>query len=668
MDHEPNIGMTQQRWLTDLGYAIAFRSNGWVECLLRRGNERWLGTGGDEAEAFSNALHAALPSEVARVAFEIAVQRGLQSKAQAHVPPSPAADSTTTSTTGPVADPTVTLPTTRIDAEVTPSEAPEPVAAAPDLPSPTSATTTRSAAEAAPRTEPTTPTAEPIVILAPASAETATVEPISADAAHSELDDLEKAIQENYEEASLIEPARQRLLITQWMARARALEAAAPQDSHLSHRVYGIAQSVGKLAKVWWPGSVQALAKANSPVACKRDLDPGLAKHIRTWHDIEIAAAAGLEQLEESAQDRGLDDFGWRDAAALEPAPRDPKALLDEVRIALELRTAPRLLAPRETAHTEQLKPSLRSDYANTQIKWAEIAAKTRWLRGCPQNVEIWGAAMGRLRWLAEHDPVLGAAIRTVIDPEFQPLGDWMRHLGVDKQERRRQRSAVVRRTPPSEATQADIAVWLTDAFEFGDDLPNERIARLLGEVTSQVLTIDESAFSERKHRRRLKRLQELLRGPVAAPSPDVAQTERSSEADPAPANAAPEPAPSLEHVLVAQLRPHTVGRRALFVSNRLDQDRDDKLQALLGFSSIDPCLHEPARIGSKEQAIGRGTYDFVLAATGFLPHKVDGSLKTACRHVGVPYVRVNRGRPLQCLLHLARELGIANTTKPDTA
>ena len=48
-----------------------------------------------------------------------------------------------------------------------------------------------------------------------------------------------------------------------------------------------------------------------------------------------------------------------------------------------------------------------------------------------------------------------------------------------------------------------------------------------------------------------------------------------------------------------------------------------------------------------------------VLAATGFMPHKVDGVLKDACRAVRTPYVRVNRGRPLQCLLRMAHELGV---------
>jgi hypothetical protein len=316
------------------------------------------------------------------------------------------------------------------------------------------------------------------------------------------------------------------------------------------------------------------------------------------------------------------------------------------------------LLAPHEAIHTEHLKPALRPESANNQIKWPEIAAKVRWLRGCPPSVEIWGAAMGRLRWLAEHDDVAGDAIRAVLDPQFMPLGNWMKHLGVDKQERRRQRSAVVKRTPQAGATDAEIQQWLKDALEFGDDLSNERIAGLLRDLAPQVLAIPESVFSERKHRRRIKNLQAQLRGDVPASTMVARSTAWANDPEPA-VDVVCAPTRSLEDQLVEGLRPFTVGKRVLFVSNRLDLDRDAKLQGLLGFSSIDACLHEPARVESKAQAIDRGTYDLVLAATGFLPHNVDGMLKGACRLMGIPYVRVNRGRPLQCLLHLARELGI---------
>ncbi|MFO1077947.1 MAG: hypothetical protein U1E73_09515 [Planctomycetota bacterium] len=63
----------RMEWLAILGYRTAFRNNGWVECLLWREHERWLGSGADETEAFANALQAALPSEAARRAFDMAL-------------------------------------------------------------------------------------------------------------------------------------------------------------------------------------------------------------------------------------------------------------------------------------------------------------------------------------------------------------------------------------------------------------------------------------------------------------------------------------------------------------------------------------------------------------------------------------------------------------------
>lgn len=121
MDHEPNKGMTRRRWLADLGYAITFRSNGWVECLIRRDNERWFGTGGDEAEAFANALHAALPSEAARVAFEIATQSVSQPQAATPVDPSSTAGAAIAiTTTNPIVELNETLPAIEIGVEVEP--------------------------------------------------------------------------------------------------------------------------------------------------------------------------------------------------------------------------------------------------------------------------------------------------------------------------------------------------------------------------------------------------------------------------------------------------------------------------------------------------------------------------------------------------------------------
>ena len=643
--------------LANMGYVIAYRTIGWVECMIRSENERWLGTGGDQTEAFENALHTLLPSKASRIAFAESVRAFAQSlgpETNPSHPPITAENGATEASSQDIAIADTAGPfgyearvEQRADVPL-PNPVPDDAVGTPSPP------TTLEAQE--PASAPLAPPPPPPQPAPPP------VEHLGSTAAHAELDALQRAIQENYEEASLLSPQRQRLLITQWMARARAIETAALPEPNLQERVYGIAQDLGKLSKIWWPGSVQVLAKANTPSSCRRDLDSDFAEDIRTWRDVEAAATICLDRLEDTARAQGLDDLGWGDAVSLDPSPRNPTAILNDVRSKLELKTSPALLAPHQAVHTEFLKPSLLEGNPTSPINWADVAARVRWLRGCTPDVQLWGAAMGRLRWLAEVDKKIGPAIRSVLDPQFRPLGSWMKHLGIDKLERRRHRSDVVRRTPQTGSTGNAVSQWLKEAFEFGDDLPNERIAKLLQEVTEQTLSISENELPERKHRRRLKSLKSLLRGERSTPTMEAAP---ALEPERQPEDFAADPAPSLEAKLVERLRPHTSGRRVLFVSNRTDKIRDDKLIDLLAFRSIDACLHEPARIDSKAQAIARGSYDIVLAATGFLPHTVDGALKEACRLAGIPYIRVNRGRPLQCLLRISSELGIDRQAVP---
>jgi hypothetical protein len=107
-----------------------------------------------------------------------------------------------------------------------------------------------------------------------------------------------------------------------------------------------------------------------------------------------------------------------------------------------------------------------------------------------------------------------------------------------------------------------------------------------------------------------------------------------------------------------------TRGKNALVVSNRNDQDQDAEIQRLLQLASVDHGQIEPRRIEALTERLERGSYDLVLAATGFMPHKADGSLRKACAKSGIPYVRMNRGRPRACLRHLARDLGLSQRAR----
>src|SRR5687767_7860262 len=77
-------------WLLDQGYRIEWRELGWSECLVWRGDERWLGRGRDEEGALAHALHKMFPSELAwsllEQALESDVARSLDPLVSTEVP------------------------------------------------------------------------------------------------------------------------------------------------------------------------------------------------------------------------------------------------------------------------------------------------------------------------------------------------------------------------------------------------------------------------------------------------------------------------------------------------------------------------------------------------------------------------------------------------------
>jgi hypothetical protein len=106
---------------------------------------------------------------------------------------------------------------------------------------------------------------------------------------------------------------------------------------------------------------------------------------------------------------------------------------------------------------------------------------------------------------------------------------------------------------------------------------------------------------------------------------------------------------------LLVRVRGRTQGKRSVFVSNRRDPDLQLLLQEAFGFASLDCKIAEPRRVEALGEAIQEGQYDVVLSATGFQAQALDNVLARACRQAGVPYVRVNHGRPRACLRALAR-------------
>jgi hypothetical protein len=95
-----------------------------------------------------------------------------------------------------------------------------------------------------------------------------------------------------------------------------------------------------------------------------------------------------------------------------------------------------------------------------------------------------------------------------------------------------------------------------------------------------------------------------------------------------------------------------------LFVSNREDPELGSRLRDLLGIE-ITWCDGSLRRVQAQCERIKAGSYELVLSATGFQVHGVDSALARAASSADVPYVRVNRGRPVACVQAIAREFGL---------
>jgi hypothetical protein len=104
------------------------------------------------------------------------------------------------------------------------------------------------------------------------------------------------------------------------------------------------------------------------------------------------------------------------------------------------------------------------------------------------------------------------------------------------------------------------------------------------------------------------------------------------------------------------RVRHLTRDKRALFVGNRSDPELRQRLVELFDLADLAWAGSEPRRVDGAVQAIAGGAYDIVFCATGFLEHKVSTRLVDACRATDVRFYRVNRGRPLTCLLAVARD------------
>lgn len=619
-----------QKLLIAHGYDLVFRDHGWAECLLERGEERWFGQGKDREGALLHVVSQAFPSALARSLLEQALDASSEAAADLSEPPV---------------------------AEAQEGEATTAESEAPQEPLP-----------AVPAEVPTMPTAAAPSV---ASAEVPKVPPvwaarISEAEAIEGLANLRATVEIDSEELGLCAPPRQRLVLLAWMARARAYQEDAASSSRVYEAVRSFAKLIGQLAKEWWPGNVPALQISSRPIDALKTLPAPDSAPPMTWSAVADLAEVALYQMEQDEILRGRDDYGWADAARLLPPPDAP----DELLAALVARVE--AIAP-----LGKLPESAELPSADTLLEWVR---KLRWLRDGVEDVKSWARLAGRLRFWSRRDRDTFATASRELDHLFVPERSWALVLRAEamatadaqkrlEEEARRaeelQRLLEEAPKPDDAPSEEVLAAFLARALPFTDTF-QEAIASVVLPFRDSILEIDPANLegADRRIRRRLAKLQDFLAQSSRFESPPASVQRAISEVRPVEELLDIElPNPGSE--LRRRVMGHTKGRRAVFVSNRTDEGLRERIEELFDFETLDWVEAEPRRIDSVAETIAAGTYDFVLGATGFMDHTVDGKLSRACRRTEARYIRVNRGRPVACLRAVARSLG---ELQPDAA
>ena len=406
--------------------------------------------------------------------------------------------------------------------------------------------------------------------------------------------------------------------------------------------VQRIARRLSEIGKMLWPGSVRALQIATTPADTMEpyaaDAPPS------TWAEAAERAEARRAEHISKATSAGYDEDGWIDANPGKIAPPNPDALLTQAVAELDA-----LLG-----RAGEVSPEGQDIAALVRI-----AQTLRWIRQSVQDHLAWGLSMGRLRRLSLSLGMPGVALRKTIDPTFRPPSGW----------------APVDTAPPDSAPKKDISAevvaelaeldpdgstllpWLIRAF---DAFPTPAIAEMLRPWRKQTAALGDIAatYEDRRIRRRMR---DLLQRLESGGGEDVPHSARRNSPPPEEEEVESADDSALQQ-LCDRVRPHTEGRRVLFASNRADDRLEARLTELLGVR-MTGCDGAPRRVQSQCERIAQGSYDLVLSATGFQDHAIDGAMARAASAAGIPYLRVNRGRPLACAQAIARELGELDNT-----
>lgn len=631
-----------RQFLDGAGYRVIVRTEPWCECFLTKGTERWLGRGLTEDEALADALRQMAPSALAWELVERAMS--VNDTRRVNRPGRVAVDTLVHD-----APPQVEGIAVTGGLVVNAAPAAAAVPAGPPVAAPAAAPSEPAAAD--PKTL-STAYAQPLVKRSPAPP-TLTRPGRRLDEELQELDILEDRLRDMLPDLAIFTRELQRMGLIAFIARARQI-ALRVHDERVENTVRRFAGKLTELAQEFWPGSVRSLQLRATPLDAGADLRLADGGRLHDWAEAAEVAERMIDEKRNAMSDAGLDDWGWIDYAACFPAPNDPDARLEALRVQMA-----RVLEGPDADKRLQVEGM---EVLQELQRWAKEA---RWLRPHVEDRHTWGRLMGRLRWAVTRLPRdLRAALDVLLDENRRQPKPWSQELGEDPlaKQRKKQRKELLYKKPEGSAARPDVvAAWLEEAFSLGDAFGTVEIAERIEDLGDIVLALpsDESSGRDRKYRRRLKLLQDDLerrRNPNAAP--ERAADDGDGDDEPVDQSRDIDEGEQGFRHLLAEVRLRVEGRRALFVSNRADPALKDKLERELGMI-IEWAEIDPRRLQARIESVKQRSYDLVLSATGFQGHSVDTTLGRETRAAGLPYVRVHRGRLTSCVRALARSFGL---------
>lgn len=459
------------------------------------------------------------------------------------------------------------------------------------------------------------------------------------------LEEILKDIQDMRPDFALMSPRYQKVYMLAWISRARSFDEQFQGEHKITVLVRRIAHELTNLSKTLWPGSVQALQMNAVPACVVTELGLKTLHAPKTWAEAHEFVQNHRERAMTS--EVPVDDYGWADRPRKAP-PGQPRALLREAQRAVEAIAGnvtdppPRhLTTPPEELPNEQLDALVKHAQALRDIR-RFIAA---------EDPETWGAVMGRLRWLAGRLGERLPQLRRWLDPEFIPPPERAKTGPSADQVRQQQAAVRAERDALVAADSFDDEALLAFLGRAFDAHNTPEVASLVQPIRPRIDALRPDLFEDRRMRRRLTGLQDVIKRGELGVLPSDSDSDLEEETDDVDDPGA--------H-LVAQVRPKVEGKRVLFVSNREDPDLKSKLEESLGLD-ITWCDGNARKVQAQCESISRHSYDYVLIATGFQAHNIDGILARAARASTIPYVRVFKGRPLAVARALARTLGVAS-------